>query len=254
MSKNCACTHQGDTSNTPNTPNTPNTLSRRGLLTSAALGSVVLLVNGLHPALASNGHGAAAITPEEAMKRLKKGNARFLAGKTSRPHLTHKRLMETYKGGQHPFATIIACSDSRVPVEEVFDQGVGDIFTIRVAGNVVHTDETGSAEYGSAHLGTPLIVVMGHTKCGAVTAVVKEEKLGGNISKLVETIAPAVERSKAKGLSAEALIDDAIRENVRESINGLLKGSEEISKLVNEGKVKIAGAIYHLENGRVEWM
>lgn len=200
-------------------------------------------------------HDALAIVaPEEAVERLKQGNERFVSGKTHHPHTARKWLEETCHEGQHPFATVIACSDSRVPVEEVFDQGVGDIFTIRVAGNVVHADETGSAEYSAAHLGTPLIVVMGHTKCGAVTAVVHKDKLEGNIHKLVHSIASVVKRSRAKGFKGDALIDDAIRENVQESINGLLKGSTEILRLVVEGKVKIVGAIYHLENGRVEFL
>ena len=144
-------------------------LSRRHFLTAATLGSVALMFHGMDLAMASD--HPSGITPDEAMKRLKEGNERFLNGKTSRPHVTKEWLLETYNHGQHPFATVIACSDSRVPVEELFDQGVGDIFTIRVAGNVIHTDETGSTEYGAAHLGTPLVLVMGHTKCGAVTAV-----------------------------------------------------------------------------------
>lgn len=226
--------------------------SRRHFLSAAAMGSVALFLNGFEKTFASG--AAPTITPDEAIKRLKEGNARFLSGKNALPHLTKDWLLETYNKGQHPFATVIACSDSRVPVEAIFNQGVGDIFTIRVAGNVVHTDETGSAEYGAGHLGTSVIVVMGHTKCGAVTAVVKGDKVGGSIPKLVDTIGPAAARSKAKGLKDDALINDAIIENVKESMDLLLKNSEEIAHLVHEGKVKLVGAIYHLENGQVEWL
>jgi carbonic anhydrase len=227
-------------------------LSRRQFISATAMGSVALFFGGFDKAFASSAKSN--LTPDEALEKLKEGNARFVSGKTKRPHLTKDWLLKTYKEGQHPFATIIGCSDSRVPVEELFDQGVGDIFTIRVAGNVVHTDEAGSAEYGAGHLGTPVIVVLGHTKCGAVTAVAKGDKLGGSIPKLVDTIAPAVERSKAKGLTGDELINDAIVENVKESMSLLLKNSQEISHLVHEGKVKLVGALYHLENGNVEWL
>lgn len=198
-------------------------------------------------------HHIPTITPAAALRQLKDGNARFATGAAIRPHVTQDWLLETYEKGQHPFATVIGCSDSRAPVEEVFDQGVGDIFTIRVAGNVIHTDETASAEYSAGHLGTPIIVVMGHTKCGAVTAVVNGDKLGGSIPQLVDTIGPAVERSKAKGLGGDELVNDAIIENVKESMNLLLK-SEEIAELVHADKVKIVGALYHIENGNVEWL
>jgi len=226
-------------------------ISRRHFLTTTAIGSVALLMGGFGKAFAFS---APTVTPDEALKQLKEGNARFVSGNAKHPDLTKDRLADTAKNGQHPFATIIGCSDSRVPVEEIFDQGIGDIFTIRVAGNVVHTDEIGSSEYGAGHLGTPLIVVMGHTKCGAVTAVAKSDKVGGSIPKLVETIAPAVARSKAKGLTGDALIADAIIENVRESISLLLKNSEEISHLVHEGKVKVVPALYNIETGKVDWL
>lgn len=226
-------------------------VSRRQFLTTTAIGSIALFLGGLDKSFAFS--EMPEVSAAEALKRLKEGNARFVSGKSIRPHANKERLAETYTKGQKPFVTMISCADSRVPVELIFDQGVGDIFTIRVAGNVVHTDETGSAEYATGHLGTSLIVVLGHTKCGAVTAVVKGDKLGGSIPNMVDTIAPAVARSKAKGLTGDALINDAIIENVKESIN-LLQKSEEISHLVHEGKVKIMGALYHLENGQVDWI
>jgi len=226
-------------------------VSRRQFLTATAIGSIALFLGGPNKLWAFT--DAPAVSAEEALNRLKEGNARFVSGKTQHPHANKDRLIETYTKGQKPFVTMISCADSRVPVELIFDQGIGDIFTIRVAGNVVHTDETGSAEYAAGHLGTSLLVVLGHTKCGAVTAVVKGDKLGGSIPKMVDTIAPAVARSKAKGLTGDALVNDAIIENVKESIN-LLQKSEEIAHLVHEGKLKIMGAMYNLENGRVDWM
>jgi len=237
-------------------------LSRRHFITSAALGSAALLWSGLRQPLADENDSkdeyapkkGVMISPDEALKRLKEGNKRFLDDETEHPHLDTELFGKIFAGGQHPFATIIACSDSRVPVEKIFDQGVGNLFTIRNAGNVIHGDETGSAEYGAVYLGTPLILVMGHTKCGAVTAVGKGKQVGGSIPKLMDNIEPAVARSQAKGLTGDALIDDAIRENVKESIHHLLVTSEKITTLVRQGKVKIIGAVYHIENGRVEWL
>ncbi|MBF0460447.1 MAG: carbonic anhydrase [Magnetococcales bacterium] len=197
---------------------------------------------------------APGVTPEVALQWLKEGNARFLAGKSEHPNLTPARLADTAAHGQHPFVTIISCSDSRVPVEHIFDRGIGDLFVVRVAGNVADTDEIGSTEYGAGHLVTPLILVLGHTQCGAVTAVVKGDKVEGSIPKLVDNIIPAAQRSKDKGLTGDALILDAIHENVYQSIHDLSSHSEELSHLIHEGKVKVVGAVYHIDNGTVEWL
>ncbi|MCA9730151.1 MAG: carbonic anhydrase, partial [Candidatus Eisenbacteria bacterium] len=131
------------------------------------------------------------MTPDQALEALKAGNDRFVTGTSLFPHLDRKRRYETAKG-QTPFVTVIGCSDSRVPIEALFDQGIGDVFVIRVAGNVCDTDEIGSIEYGVDHLGTPLMVVLGHESCGAVTAVVKDAEIHGSIPKLVDNIGPAV--------------------------------------------------------------
>lgn len=229
--------------------------TRRRFLTTAALGSLALYLRGYGEALANTEPKGPHDKPEDALIRLKQGNERFFNDQRSfAGHLTKQRMQETAQNGQHPFATIISCSDSRAPVEEIFDQGIGDLFSIRIAGNVVHTDEVGTTEYGVLHLATPLIVVMGHTKCGAVTAVVNGEQVAGSIPQLVETIAPAAARAKAKGLTGDALVSDAIRENIKESIDGLLKASDEIAALVNQGRVMVVGALYHLEDGKVEWL
>ncbi|MBF0421602.1 MAG: carbonic anhydrase [Magnetococcales bacterium] len=239
-------------------------VSRRHVLAGVATGLAALVLprlpwanepqHGQGAATQPAAHSAPAVSADQALQWLKEGNKRFLDGKAERPNLSPDRIADTFANGQHPFATIISCSDSRVPVEHVFDRGIGDLFVIRVAGNVVHTDETGTTEYGAGHLNTPLVVVMGHTKCGAVTAVVKGDKVGGSIPKLVDRIVPAAEKSKAKGLKGDELILDAIRENVRQAIQDLNSGSEELQHLSKEGKIKIIGAIYHVENGVVEWI
>ncbi|MBF0342147.1 MAG: carbonic anhydrase [Magnetococcales bacterium] len=224
------------------------------MLTGMAAAAGVLMLPKFPFAADAKHAGAPTMSPEQALQLLKEGHARFLSGKPERPNLTPQRIAETFSNGQHPFVAVISCSDSRVPVEHIFDRGIGDMFVIRVAGNVAHTDEIATAEYGVGHLHIPLILVLGHTKCGAVTAVVKGEVVGGNIPTLVESIGPAADRAKAKGLKGDELIADAIRENVGESIQDLLAHSQELSHMRQEGKVKIVGAVYHIENGTMEWL
>jgi carbonic anhydrase len=196
------------------------------------------------------------ITSEQALQKLVEGNTRFVDGKSTYSNVSAERRADTAKNGQHPFASVVSCSDSRVPVELLLDQGIGDVFVIRVAGNVCNVDETGSVEYGVDHLGTPVLVVLGHTKCGAVTAVCEGAELHGNIPALVHGIIPAVETAKkshpdAKG---DALVAAAIEANVWQSINDLLKKSPAVLKRVQEGKLKIVGAVYNLEDGHVNWL
>lgn len=229
-------------------------LTRRTLLTGMAVGLGAMVLPRLPWASSAGDTATPAIGAEQALQMLKEGNARFLAGQATRPNLTPERIADTFANGQHPFVTIISCSDSRVPVEHIFDRGIGDLFVIRVAGNVADSDEIGTAEYGAGHLLTPLILVLGHTRCGAVTAVVKGDKVGGSIPKLVDNIIPAAERAKGKGLTGDALILDAIRENVYQSISDLRAHSEELQHLEHAGKVKIVGAVYQIESGNVEWL
>lgn len=234
-------------------------VSRRSFLTASSIAAIGLMLGGCETAPKNKVQGSAstlppATTADQALQRLKDGNRRFVSGALLHPNLSHERLTETAKNGQHPFATIISCSDSRVPVEAIFDQGVGDLFVIRVAGNVADTNEIGTSEYGSGHLGTPLLVVMGHTQCGAVMAVAKGEEVGGHIPKLVDGIVPAVKRAKAKGLEGDALIAASIRENVLQSLSDLEHRSKEIRHLVHQGKLKLVGAIYDIETGEVAWI
>ena len=194
-----------------------------------------------------------AVDPNQVLERLLKGNERFVEGVSVHPHQDQETRTKTFKEGQKPLVSILSCSDSRVPPEEVFDVGVGDLFVVRVAGNVADRSEIGSLEYGVGHLGTPLLLVIGHTKCGAVTAVVQNSKLGGNILSLTDNIIPAVKsvRSQYKDISEDDLIQKSIKANVWQSIEDILKNSDEIRSLVKEGKLKVVGALYDIETGKV---
>ena len=196
------------------------------------------------------------ITPEQALNKLKEGNQRFCNNQSVHGNLTHERMIETDKQGQHPYATILGCSDSRVPVEAIFDAGIGEIFVVRVAGNVVDTHETGSIEYGVGHAHTPVLVVLGHSHCGAVTAVAQHAHVDGSIKPLVKNIKTAVEEAqKSKGKEFnEEMLEEAIRCNVWLSVKNVLEQSKEVRHLVKEEKLKVVGAYYHIHDGSIEWM
>ena len=198
---------------------------------------------------------ARAVTPPEALVKLQEGNKRYVAGKAVHPNQT-QALRKESAGGQQPFASILACSDSRAPVELIFDQGIGDIFVVRVAGNVIDTMEIGTLEYGVAHLATPLIVVLGHTHCGAVSAAVKDYPVEGSIVPLVEKILPAVYRTKKNepGLAGNDLVAKATEENVWQSIRDLLSRSPIVREQIKAGKLQVIGAIYDIETGAVKWL
>ena len=147
---------------------------------------------------------------EGALKRLIDGNNRYVSSKMAHPNQTENRRKEVIKG-QKPFAVIVGCSDSRIPPEIIFDQGIGDLFVIRVAGNIVDDVALGSVEYAVDHLGTKLVIVLGHGNCGAVTATVQGGEAHGHIGSIVRTIAPAVEKARAQ---TGELIDNAIKINV----------------------------------------
>lgn len=193
------------------------------------------------------------LDPNKVLTKLLKGNERFVEGTSVFPHHDQATRTKTATQGQKPMVSILSCSDSRVPLEEIFDMGVGDLFVIRVAGNIADPSEIGSIEYGAGHLGTPLIMVIGHTKCGAVTAVVKGDKVGGNILSLIDNIKPAVQNAKTNfnNSSADELLYQAIKANVWQSIEDILTKSSEIRNLVKEGKVKVVGAMYDIESGKV---
>lgn len=191
----------------------------------------------------------------DVLEALTKGNQRFVSGKPEYPRQDAARKAEAAQG-QHPIATIISCSDSRVPPELVFDEGIGDLFIIRVIGNIGSLDETGSAEYGTEHLGTPLLVVLGHTKCGAVTAAVNHAEVHGSIPPVLAHINPAVRNAKHDhpSLKGDELIAETIKTNVFHSIQELFNRSSIIRHRVTTGKLKVVGAIYDLGTGQVNWL
>lgn len=197
-----------------------------------------------------------AMPADEALKLLKDGNARYVAGQSAHAHQGADRRAETAKGGQHPVATIIGCSDSRAPLEVIFDQGVGDIFVVRVAGNVAGPDEMATVEYGVGHLGTPVVLVLGHTSCGAVTAAVQNAKVEGNLPFLINQIKPAVAKAKAWSPTAggEDLLNKSIKANVWLTMENLIKKSHEVREFVKQGKIMLVGGIYDLTTGQVAWL
>ncbi len=199
---------------------------------------------------------AAGFTPAQALQQLQIGHARYLCGKADRPNADAQRRTETFRGGQHPFATVLTCADSRVPVEVVFDQGVGDLFVVRVAGNVATETQAGSIEYAVEHLHTPIVVVMGHRACGAVAAAAGTAELPGQLGGLIREIKPSVEQTQAAnpGLSGDKLVAEAIKTNVWRSVEALISNSPVISEHVKQGKLSVIGAVYDLESAQINWL
>jgi carbonic anhydrase len=185
---------------------------------------------------------------------LKEGNERYVAGKPQHPNLDGERRSTTAGAGQEPFATILGCSDSRGPVELLFDRGVGDLFVIRVAGNIAGSSELASLEYGVGHLNTPLLVVLGHSRCGAVTAVTKGAELHGHLHVLSEQIEPAARKARAEANDADELIPRAIQANVWNMMERILRDSSVIREKASRSAVFVVGAIYDIESGRVTWL
>lgn len=190
----------------------------------------------------------ATIKPEESLKRLQEGNERFVAGTPTQTTKDAKRRAEVAQG-QKPFAIIVSCSDSRVGPEVVFDQGLGDIFVVRTAGHVVDDVGLGSIEYAVEHLGASLILVLGHERCGAVAATVAGGEAHGHVSAIVKAIKPAV--TKSKGQPGDA-VDNAVRAQVLEVAEQLRKAGPVLAERVKADKLKVAGARYDLDTGRVE--
>lgn len=194
-------------------------------------------------------------TAEEALQRLKDGNERFLRGEARFPTVRKETLADLAKG-QNPFATILGCSDSRVPPELIFDADFGELFIVRVAGNVVSAEVMGSLQYAGAHLHTPLFVVLGHEGCGAVMAALDTMIEGvehhSRIQILVDSIVPGLEGVDSQ-LAADLRMQQAVEQNVRWSIHQLL-ATPEGKGAVEEGRAKIVGAMYEIASGRVRWL
>jgi carbonic anhydrase len=196
-------------------------------------------------------------SPEEALERLQEGNARFRAGKSSTGAGTWS---PDQAAAQRPFAIVLGCSDSRTPVEILFDQGFGDLFVVRVAGNIVAPSIVGSIEFAASQFGSRLVVVMGHTGCGAVAATVRAVATGlgsdsKNIRSITDRISPHVEHLvRPGGPAPESILAEAVRANVRASTDHLRHGSRLLEELVLEGRLSVVSAEYELETGTVRFL
>ena len=200
------------------------------------------------------------ITAREALERLREGNHRFVSDVRSGDALSSRTRRTELMAGQEPFAIILGCSDSRVPAELVFDQGLGDLFVIRVAGNIVASSQVGSVEFAAARFGTRLVVVLGHSQCGAVLATLEElqqpsEKQSRNLRSIVDRIRPSVQALLETELShdPDALVRNAIRANIRASTDHLRHGSEVLEQLIQTNGLVVLGAEYSLETGAVDF-
>jgi carbonic anhydrase len=230
-------------------------VSRRDFLRTGALAALVPWSIGAAFAADPPAPGAAppqnAIAPADALKRLMEGNARYAANAPNERDFSSGRAARVQ--GQYPVASILSCSDSRVSPELAFDQGPGDLFVMRVAGNVVSTDLLASIEYGAQFLGVPLIMVLGHSGCGAIDAAIKVVKtkavLPGHLPELIAAIKPAVER--ADKMKTGTLLDNAVAENVRGQVARLKKSPPIVQKFYAGKKIDIVGGVYDLATGKV---
>ena len=200
------------------------------------------------------------IPAQEALARLREGNLRFASESRHTGAVASESRRRELVAGQEPFAIILGCSDSRVPAELVFDQGLGDLFVIRVAGNIVAPSQVGSVEFAAERFGTRLVVVLGHSTCGAVSATLEElrrpsEEQSRNLRSIVDRIRPSVEAILAAGRdkATEALVEEAVRANIRVSAEHLRHGSEVLEQLVGAGRLLVVGAEYSLETGLVDF-
>jgi carbonic anhydrase len=212
-----------------------------GIITAGVTLGVASNIFPPEPAIAQNN-----ITPDEALRLLMDGNKRFTSKKRLYPHQNYARLQEVAKE-QKPFASILGCADSRVPAEIVFDQGLGDLFVCRVAGNVATPEEIGSLEFGSLLLGSKVIMVLGHERCGAVSATLKGGEVPGQIGSLLAAIKPAIEKSQ--GQPGDKL-ETACKANIMMQV-GNLKASLVLTELINANKLIIVGGYYDLDTGKV---
>lgn len=200
------------------------------------------------------------ISAPEALERLREGNRRFASDVRSPDTRTSQTRRSELAAGQEPFAIILGCSDSRVPAEIVFDQGLGDLFVIRVAGNIVAASQVGSVEFAAARFDTRLVVVLGHSQCGAVLATLEElQRTTGhqsrNLRSIVDRVRPSVEALLATELrrDPDALMRHAVRANIRVSANHLRHGSEVLEQLIEKSGLLVVGAEYSLETGLVDF-
>lgn len=199
---------------------------------------------------------SSAASAGEALDLLKEGNARFVKMEMQHPDQSAERRTDTAVNGQKPFAVILSCSDSRVPPEIVFDRGIGDIFVVRVAGNIAMDESViGSVEYAIEHLNVPLLVVMGHTGCGAVNAAISGAPVEGGVRDIQEKIEPVVARVRTEqpDLTGAALSNAVVKSNALQAKDDLLSRSEELREMADKGKVTIAVCVYDINSGEVAW-
>jgi carbonic anhydrase len=194
-------------------------------------------------------------SPDQVLEELKAGNRRFSSNHSRHPH-SNMRWVKKVAPGQHPHAAILGCADSRVPPEILFDQGVGDLFSVRVAGNVANEDELASMEYAVEHLGVPLLVVLGHTNCGAVSAVCEGTELPPELDHLVAHITDTKNAvaAAAPGMRGRELVQSVVRMNVLRSMADLIRNGPIVREALLEHRIKLAGAVYDLDRGHVEWL
>ncbi len=189
------------------------------------------------------------LTPDQALTQLQRGNERFVAGWPDHPNQSARRRREVSDGGQQPFAIVLACSDSRVPPEVIFDQGLGDLFVVRVAGNIVDDAILGTIEYAVEHLHVPLVMVLGHDKCGAVTAAVNGANEHNHIQSLIDALQPAVQAAKAQAGDA---LSNAIDVNIQRVVAALRASEPVLAQARTAGHIQIVGARYNLDTGEVK--
>ena len=201
------------------------------------------------------------ISAADALARLREGNRRFVSGDRTPGAPSALARRRELTAGQEPFAIVLGCSDSRVPAEIVFDQGLGDLFVIRVAGNIVAPSQVGSVEFAAERFGTPLVVVLGHSQCGAIQATLEElgrpsQAQSRNLRSIVERIRPSVEALISTDLRRDpgALVREAVRANIRVSVSQLRHGSDVLEGLISRNRLQVVGAEYSLETGVVEFL
>jgi len=207
-------------------------------------------VAGVGAVAAQHAAAPAGPTADAVLAELKAGNDHHSTEHYVHPHLTPDRRKEL-ASGQHPHAAVLACADSRVPPEIVFDQGLGDLFVIRVAGNIPAEGEMASLEYAAEHLHVPVVVVLGHQKCGGVTAAVEGGELPGHMGVIVREIKPAVD--KARGMPGD-LVANAVRTNVQMVVDRLRQSKPILAEMVDKHQLTVVGGVYSLDTGRVDWI
>jgi len=196
------------------------------------------------------------LAPDEALSMLQQGNARYVSDQFEHPNMGPERRSFTASQGQRPFAACLACSDSRVPVELIFDRGIGDIFVVRVAGNVLGRSELASLEFAADHVGIPLIVVLGHTHCSALRAVFERGLRDGNLRSLALKMLPSIEKVNKEfaGQTLEKRVFEATKANAWNAVADIFSSSKSIREKARNLELKVIGALYDVETGHVTWM